>query len=65
MVNSVLSAFPTYQMSMFRLPKWVIKGLDRIRRDFLWSGLDIEKPGCRLVCWKNLYRPRDQGGGAF
>lgn len=31
-------------------------------RDFLWSGPNIAHPGCRLVGWKNLCRPRDQGG---
>lgn len=62
MVNSVLSAFPTYWMSIFRLPSWVIKKLDYIRRDFLQSVLDIDHSKCRLVGWKNLYRSRDQGG---
>lgn len=42
MVNSVLSAIPTYWMSIFRLPSSVIKAIDRIRRDFLWSGPDID-----------------------
>lgn len=49
MVNSVLSALPTFWMSIFRLPCWVIKTLDRIRRDFLWTGPDIGHPKCRLV----------------
>lgn len=62
LINSVLTALPTYWMSMFRLPEWVSKKIDRIRRDFLWSGPDIEQPTCRLVCWKNLCRPRVQGG---
>lgn len=35
--------------------------IDPIRRDFLWSGPDL-CVGCRLVCWKNLCRPRDQEG---
>lgn len=60
LVNSVLSAIPTFWISIFRLPCWVIKNIDRIRRDFLWSGPDIDHPGCRLVCWKNLCRPRDK-----
>lgn len=62
LVNSVLSVIPTYWMSIFRLLGWVIKDIDHIRRDFLWSGPDIDHPGCRLVNWKNLCRPRDQGG---
>lgn len=62
LVNSVLSAILTYWMSIFRLPGWVVKDIDKIRRDFLWSGPDIDHPRCRLVGWKNLYRPKDQGG---
>lgn len=61
LVNSVRSTIPTYWMSLFHLPCWVIKDIDRIRRDFLWSGPDLDHSGCRLVCWKNLCRPRDQG----
>lgn len=40
----------------------MIKKVDRIRRDFLWSGLDIDHPRCCLVGWKNLCRPHDQSG---
>lgn len=61
LLNSVLSAVPTYWMSLFRLPKWVTKEIDRVRRDFLWSGPDIEKPRCRLVAWQNIYRSKEQG----
>lgn len=62
LMNSVLSTIPTYWMSIFRMPCWVIKKNDRIRRDFLWSGHDINHPRCHLVRWNNLCRPRDQGG---
>lgn len=61
-MNSVLSAIPTYWMSLFKLPCWVIKATDRVRRDFLWSGPDIDHPSWRLVGWNNLCRARDQGG---
>lgn len=49
LVNSVLSAIPTYWLSLFKIPCWVIKKINRIRRDFLWSGTDIDHPKCRLV----------------
>ncbi|XP_039123641.1 uncharacterized protein LOC120260266 [Dioscorea cayenensis subsp. rotundata] len=62
LVNSVLSAIPTYWMSLFKVPCWVIKKINRIRRDFLWSGTDIDHPKCRLVGWKTLCRPREFGG---
>ncbi|XP_039134175.1 uncharacterized protein LOC120271557 [Dioscorea cayenensis subsp. rotundata] len=62
LVISVLSAVPTYWMSLFRLPPWVIKKINRIQRDFLWSGADIDKPRCRLVAWKNICCSKEQGG---
>lgn len=62
LVNSVLSATPNYWMSIFKLPCWVIKAIDRIRRDFLWSGPDIDHPKMRLVKWHRICRPREQGG---
>lgn len=49
-------------MSIFRLPSWVIKAIDRIRRDFLWSGAEIDKPKMRLVSWNRICRPREHGG---
>ncbi|XP_039146809.1 uncharacterized protein LOC120284053 [Dioscorea cayenensis subsp. rotundata] len=62
LINSVLTALPTYLMSIFRLPKWVVNRIDRLRRDFLWKGPDIDRPKCRLVNWHRLCLPRDQGG---
>lgn len=34
-VKSVLSSIPTYHITVFPLSKWAIKGIDRIRRNFL------------------------------
>ncbi|XP_039145636.1 uncharacterized protein LOC120282866 [Dioscorea cayenensis subsp. rotundata] len=62
LLNSVLSSLPTFWMSMFCLPKWVIKEIDRIRRDFLWSGPDMDIPRCRLVAWQAICRSKEQGG---
>lgn len=62
LVNLVLSVLPIYWLSMFKLLSSVVKEIDRIRRDFLWSGPDINYPRCRLVCWKNLCRSHEHGG---
>lgn len=35
LINSVLTAIPTHWMSIFKLPSWVIKNINKIRRDFL------------------------------
>lgn len=62
LVNSVLTAIPTYWMSLFRLPVGVAKSIDKIRRDFLWSGPDTQHNKIRLVNWMRLCRSTDQGG---
>lgn len=62
LINSVIFAIPTYWMSLFRLPCWVIKEINRIWRDFLWSEPDIDHPRCRLASWKLLCWPKDYSG---
>jgi hypothetical protein len=50
LVNSVLTSLVTYHAAVFALPKWLIKKIDRLIRNFLWKGEDGEgnKGG---VCW--------------
>jgi len=62
LVNPILTAIPTYWMSIFLLPKWVIKTIDRMRRDFLWSGPDFLHNKIRLISWTRLCRTSEQGG---
>ncbi|KAL8551421.1 hypothetical protein ACS0TY_000495 [Phlomoides rotata] len=40
LIQSVLSAMPIYQLSLFLLPKSVIKYLTAIQRNFLWGGTE-------------------------
>lgn len=49
LINLVLSTIPVYYISVFKLPTWVIQEIDKIRRDFLWKGLDLRSKGVRLV----------------
>ena len=37
LINSVLTAIPTYMLTVFQLRKWAIKKIDKIKRDFLWK----------------------------
>ena len=43
LIRSTLSCLPMYFMSLFRFPRRVRLRLDRIQRDFLWSGSDLDK----------------------
>jgi hypothetical protein len=41
MVNALFSSLPTYYMCTPKLPKTVIKQIDKLRRHCLWRGADI------------------------
>ena len=62
LVNSVLSSLPTYFLTVFKLPQWVIKRIDKLRRSFLWKGEAEAKGGHRLVNWRKTLRPKKFGG---
>ena len=61
LIESVLSAIPTYFLSLFCMPLGVIKVLEKIMRNFLWNGTD-EDVGDHLVSWKVVYRAKIKGG---
>lgn len=62
LINAFISALPTYWISIFELPIWVHRSIDRVRRDFLWSGCDLSQPKWRLAAWPQFYKFKDQGG---
>ncbi|XP_020243333.1 uncharacterized protein LOC109821565 [Asparagus officinalis] len=52
LLNSVLTSIPLYYMSFYKLPKWLIKEIDKVRKNFLWTGkADANSFKC-LVNWK-------------
>lgn len=62
MVNSVLSALPTFYLCTFIFHKGVIDQIDRYRKYQLWCNGDMNKKGGCLVAWEVACRPKDQGG---
>jgi hypothetical protein len=67
MVKMVLSAMPTYLLSIYKMPKWWYKRVDIYRKSFLWRGEDHEnvKGGHCLVNWQVCTRPKRFGGGGL
>ena len=52
---------PIYQMSIFRMPKVVVRRIEKVQRDFLWGGGNMERK-VHLVKWDVVCTDKDKGG---
>ncbi|XP_020272216.1 uncharacterized protein LOC109847395 [Asparagus officinalis] len=62
LLKSVLSSIPLYYMSFFKLPSWLIKNIDKIRRNFLSGGSSSSFKGKPPVKWEIACSPKVCGG---
>ena len=60
LIKSTLSNLPIYFMSLFRIPSLVCKRLEKIQRDFLWGGGNLEKKP-HLVSWVKVCTDKKVG----
>ncbi|GKV35031.1 hypothetical protein SLEP1_g43351 [Rubroshorea leprosula] len=61
LINSVLSSLPVFLMSFYLPPKHVIYELDKIRRNFLWGGVE-EGRKIAWVSWDRVCCSKKEGG---
>ncbi|KAJ3705206.1 hypothetical protein LUZ61_008911 [Rhynchospora tenuis] len=61
LASTVLSAIPIYFMSVFKLPMWVIKELDRLRRNFIWGSANNTGRATHLLSWSRVCLPKTLG----
>ena len=61
LIRSTLSSLPIYFLSLFRMPKIVCSRLEKIQRDFLWGGGNLERKP-HLVNWKTVCLEKSRGG---
>ncbi|KAF5470013.1 hypothetical protein F2P56_010566, partial [Juglans regia] len=61
LIKSTLSNLPTYFLSLFPLPTKVANRIEKLQRDFLWSGLG-EEFKFYLVNWSTVCTPISEGG---
>ncbi|KAJ4813321.1 RNA-directed DNA polymerase (reverse transcriptase)-related family protein [Rhynchospora pubera] len=62
LASSVLSAIPSYFMSVFLLPRWLIDAIDKARKRFIWGTNNEGKHRTHLVAWDKLCMPKEVGG---
>ena len=61
LIKVVLNNMPTYYLSIFKIPKNVVKRIIKIQRNFFWVG-DERKRGIPLVAWDVIQKPKNLGG---
>ena len=61
LIHSCLSHIPSYFLSLFRIPVSVAKRLEKLKRDFLWSGVGEGKKD-HLLRWEVACKSKEQGG---
>ena len=61
LIQSTLSCLPIYCLSLFRMPVSIGTRLEKIQREFLWSGGSLEKKP-HLVNWKTVCTEKKKGG---
>ena len=59
LIRSTLSNMPNYLMSLFRLPRRIKLRLEKIQRDFLWGGGNLERK-LHLVNWETVCLSKGQ-----
>eukprot|EP00253_Pinus_taeda_P001915 PITA_01915 len=61
LIKSVLQAMPLYLFSILAAPKWVLKSIRNLQRNFLWSSAATNRKWA-LVKWSNVCMPKEKGG---
>lgn len=52
LVKVVLTAIPLHLLVVMDVPRWMIKALDKIRRNFLWRGRQYARGRNCPVAWE-------------
>nr|CAN66460.1 hypothetical protein VITISV_035842 [Vitis vinifera] len=61
LIKSTLASMSIYQMSIFRMSKSVAKRVEKVQRDFLWEGGNLEGK-VHLVKWDVVCTEKNKGG---
>ena len=64
LIQSCLSHIPSYFLSLFKIPTSTASKIEKMQRDFLWSGAG-EGEKDHLIIWDVVSRPKELGGLGF
>ncbi|KAJ9688885.1 hypothetical protein PVL29_014502 [Vitis rotundifolia] len=64
LIQFCLTHMPCYFLSLFKIPASVATRIERMQRDFLWSGVGEDKRD-HLVSWDVVCNPKEKGGLGF
>jgi hypothetical protein len=64
LIKAVIQAIPAYAMSVFKLPKQIIKGIITVISQFWWGDDDQQKHMHWFAWWK-MCVPKKEGGMGF
>jgi hypothetical protein len=62
LVKTTLCAIPLYTAFNVELPPWLLKAMNKLMKDFLWSDTKVVWSGKCLVSWNKVQRPLEMGG---
>lgn len=60
-IKVVLFVILIHQMLALKLPKWMIKNIDKRRRGLLWAKKEVANGGKCLLAWDKVTRPPSYG----
>jgi hypothetical protein len=62
LINSVLASILVFFLSFLKIPLKVRMKIVRLQRNFLWGGASRDKNKISWVSWKDVCRPKKEGG---
>eukprot|EP00253_Pinus_taeda_P008458 PITA_08458 len=61
LIKAVLQCLPLYLFSILAAPKWVLKAIKNLQRNFLWGSTGLNRKWA-LVKWEKACLPKKAGG---